>query len=72
MNSMFLNTDELAALTGRVRASAQIRALRAMGIEHRIRPNGRPAVLRMHIEQTLGAKTPSMKPRGGEPNWSAA
>jgi hypothetical protein len=35
---------DLEALTGYRRPSAQIRALRAMGIEHWVRPDGRPVV----------------------------
>jgi hypothetical protein len=39
-----LTPADLEALTGYKRASAQVRALRAMGIEHWIRPDGRPVV----------------------------
>ena len=37
---MFLTKEELQALTGRQRRDAQVAALRQMGIEHKIRPNG--------------------------------
>ena len=71
--SMFLSSDELADLTGKTRSAAQIRALRSMGIEHRIRADGKPVVLREHVEQLLGAKkAPVRKPKSGQPNWSAA
>lgn len=67
---MILDQAELAELTGRVRRDAQIRALRFMGIEHRIRPNGTVAVLKAHVEQSLGLKEASViKER--EPDWSA-
>lgn len=67
---MFLTPDELAELTHKQRPAAQIRALRAMGVEHRVRPDGKPVVLRAHVEALLGAgKTP--RPRA-EPDWSAA
>jgi hypothetical protein len=39
-----LSPSDLEALTGFKRPSAQVRALRAMGIEHWIRPDGRPVV----------------------------
>jgi hypothetical protein len=39
-----LNPADLEALTGFKRPSAQVRALRAMGIEHWVRPDGRPVV----------------------------
>ena len=48
---MFLTKEELQELTGRTRRDAQVAALRSMGIEHRIRPDGSPAVLRAHVEQ---------------------
>lgn len=54
---MFLTADELRELTCRTRSDAQRRALRAMGIEHRTRPNGSVAVLRSHVEHVLGLAT---------------
>lgn len=54
MSSTFLDSTEMAELTGRVRSDAQVRALRHMGIEHRVRPDGKVAVLRSHVEQVLG------------------
>lgn len=41
---MILTADQLADLTGYRRHSSQVRALRRMGIEHWIRPDGRPIV----------------------------
>lgn len=67
---MILDQAELAELTGRVRRDAQIRALRFMGIEHRIRPNGTVAVLKAHVEQSLGLKEASVI-KESEPDWSA-
>ena len=51
---MFLRNDEIVALTNRQRSAAQVRALRTMGIEHRIRPDGTVAILRSHVEHLLG------------------
>jgi hypothetical protein len=52
--SMFLSNDEITDLTNRQRPAAQVRALRIMGIEHRIRPDGTVAILRAHVEHLLG------------------
>ena len=41
---MLLTPDQLQTLTGYHRPSAQIRALKAMGIRHWVRPDGRPVV----------------------------
>lgn len=70
--AVLLTEDELILLTGRRRPSAQIRALRNMGIEHRVRPDGTPAVSRAHVESLLsGARHHSIVDEGAEPNWEA-
>ena len=51
---MFLRNEEIVALTNRQRSAAQVRALRTMGIEHRVRPDGTVAILRSHVEYLLG------------------
>lgn len=68
---MFLTHDELVDLTNKQRRDAQIRALRYMGIEHRIRPDGSVAVLRVHVEQLLGAASPAKDkaPKEFELEW---
>lgn len=70
--SIVLTKDEIEALTGRHRRDAQIKALRFMGIEHRVRPDGTVAVLKTHIDLVLGGNIsrPS-KTRRSEPNWAA-
>lgn len=68
---MFLSRDELIALTGRTRSDAQVRVLRFMGIEHKVRPNGSVAVLRSHVERTLGAERIAITAKDHEPNWAA-
>lgn len=69
----FLTADELDQLTGRTRSDAQKRALRYMGIEHRVRPDGSLVVLRRHVNQVLGDD--SLEHEGSakeiEPDWSA-
>lgn len=69
--TMFLTGDEVRALTKRVQYSAQVRVLRAMGIEHRMRPDGSLAVLRAHIEQIFGGFSDRKKLQTVEPNWGA-
>lgn len=68
---MFLTRDEIATLTNRTRRSAQIRALRHLGIEHKVRADGSVVVLRAHVEHILGGDQtqPQRKPK--EPNWAA-
>lgn len=69
---MFLSHDELVALTNRMRSDAQIRALRFMGIEHKVRPDGSVAVLRTHVENTFGQTQPNGSTvREVQPDWSA-
>ena len=69
---MFLTEAELTELTGAKRRETRVRALRAMGVEHRIRPDGRVIVLRSHVEALLGGALPAIV-SGQElsPNWSA-
>lgn len=67
---MFLTPEELIELTGKRQAAAQVRALRFMGLEHRIRPDGSVAVLTEHVLTEMGIKTPkSKKEKEWEPNW---
>ena len=70
---MFLTTEEVAELTGRQRSDAQVRALRFMGIEHKVRPDGSVAVLRAHVERIFGGaiKAPERKTGTSEPDWAA-
>ncbi len=69
---MFLTDDELSGLTGAKRREARVRALRAMGIEHRVRPDGHVIVLRSHLEALLGgAPETIVSADEPEPDWSA-
>lgn len=58
---MFLTPEELVELTHRTRYGAQVRMLRAMGIEHRQRADGSVVVVRAHVEQLLGVVQGSIK-----------
>jgi hypothetical protein len=69
---VFLTDDELFGLTGAKRHEGRVRALRTMGIEHRVRPDGRVIVLRSHVEALLGgAPGPIVSVADLEPDWSA-
>lgn len=72
MSDMFLSADEISSMTGRVQRAAQVKVLRFMGVEHRVRPDGTLAVLRAHVEKVFGA-TPAAerKTTPKEPNWEA-
>jgi Domain of unknown function (DUF4224) len=70
---MFLISEELTSLTGRQRRTAQVRQLRSMGIEHRLRADGSIAVLKAHVERVFGAgESVSAKRRNQEVelDWS--
>lgn len=50
MASVFLDADDLIALTGRKRKARQIDALRSMGVPFRINAAGAPVVARVAVE----------------------
>lgn len=66
---MILSDEELAAFTKRRRKDAQLRVLRFMGIEHKIRPDGSLVVLRAHVEREMGGVV-EPRAREFEPDWS--
>ena len=65
-----LTAVELRELTGRVRRSAQVLALRFMGIEHHVRPDGSVAVLRSHVEQLFAGRVLPAVSRRTAPDFS--
>jgi prophage regulatory protein len=52
--SMFLRAEELRELTQRRQSRSQSEMLRALGIEHKVRPDGSLIVLRAHVVKLLG------------------
>lgn len=62
---MFLDADSLKILTGKRRRSAQVVALRTMGVNHRVRPDGFPLVMEAHVAEILGVKPKRQKPEMG-------
>lgn len=73
MTSMFLDHEEIKGLTNTSRRDAQARALRAMGIEHKIRPDGSIAILRDHINKVFDGNpdSPRKTVKVVGPNWDA-
>lgn len=66
---MFLDADELKALTGFAQRARQIAQLRQMGIPFWINAAGRPVVARAAVE---GNKAPTAEPaKTWEPSWAA-
>lgn len=54
--SIVLTPAELIELTGRVRPSAQVRELEALGISYRLRTDGRVIVLRETLSHATSRK----------------
>ena len=68
----FLSEKEVVDLTERRTKPAQVRALKAMGIEHRVRPDNSIAILRAHIIKVFdGGSESKSKPKKITPNWDA-
>lgn len=64
---MFLNAEQLEALTRKIRPTAQARVLREMGIRHGIRPDGSIVVMESAADAVLGPGA-SAKLRKTAPN----
>ena len=63
---------EICHITGRKRRPSQIRTLRFMGIEYRVRPDGSILVSRAHVEKLLDGDSVKRRiKKHAEPNWSA-
>lgn len=68
----FLSHEEIEALTERRIRPAQVRVLKAMGIEHRVRPDGSIAILRAHILKVFdGLAESRTRVQTPQPNWDA-
>lgn len=67
----FLSAEEIRSLTSRKVRPAQVRVLRSMGIEHRVRPDGSVAILRNHITRLLDGHSTAKTQRTTQPNWEA-
>lgn len=69
---MILDETQLFELTKKKRSSAQATVLCAMGIEHRVRPDGSVAVSEAHVERVLSGEIFKKKAKVVEPNWENA
>lgn len=69
----FLEPEEINGLTNKVKRPAQVKVLNAMGIEHKVRPDGSVAILRAHITKVFGGGPDSVRKttKVVEPNWAA-
>ncbi len=67
MNHLHLTDKEIQEITGKKRWSSQVKVLRQLALETRIRPDGKPLVVRQHYLQMMGVGY-SYK-REEEPNW---
>jgi hypothetical protein len=69
---MLLTEEEIRELTNRKQRSAQAMVLNALGITHKVRPDGSLVVLRAHVEHELGYRTPPAKQeKEFKPDWGA-
>ena len=70
---IFLDTEEIKSLTKRTVRPAQVRVLMAMGIEHKVRPDGSVAILRAHINKVFDGDPDGSQKKIKEiaPNWAA-
>jgi hypothetical protein len=67
--SMFMTDAELEEMTGLQRPSAQIRWMDRYGIKYVVSAEGRPRVLRSHLERMMdGGKSAGKRP---QPNFEA-
>jgi acetolactate synthase regulatory subunit len=73
MTDLFLSQTEVVLLTGRTVRPSQVKALKTMGIEHKVRPDGSVAILRSHIEKVFDGQTQNNPKKQHQPtvNWDA-
>lgn len=69
----FLLPDEIHNLTDRQRRTAQVKVLKGMQIDHKVRPDGSIAILRAHIIKVFGGDTATQRKlnKVSLPNWEA-
>ena len=72
-NDLFihLTIEELKAITGRVKASAQMRWLRQQGFTVLLRADGKPLVSRAHFESMMNGNIYKAKDTVIEPDYSS-
>lgn len=70
---LFLTEDEIFDLTKKIYGPTRVKALNALGIQHKVRGDGSIAILRGHIIKVFGGTqdTQSRKTKLPGPNWEA-
>jgi Domain of unknown function (DUF4224) len=70
---LFLTDAEIFDLTKKTYGPPRVKALNALGIQHKVRGDGSIAILRDHIMKVFGGNmaTQAKKPKNAEPNWGA-
>lgn len=71
MSPIYLTIEEVKGITGRVKASAQIRWLRQQGFTVLQRADGVPLISRAHFESKMGGLLGLSKSKEYEPNYGA-
>ncbi len=66
---IYLIDKEIEGITGKRRYRAQVRTLARMGIQCRVRPDGRPIVSRMAFENIMDSTVST--PQQAEPDFGA-
>lgn len=70
MSLDFLSQDEVFGITKRRRWTAQLRVLRELGFTARPDGDGRPLVLRSHVEAKFGIHHEHRARKFSEPDWT--
>ena len=70
LNGLNLSEEDIIEVTGKRRPSAQIRVLRQLGFDIKIRPDGKPLLCREHYFQVMGAMK-NKRDKTFEPNLEA-
>jgi hypothetical protein len=68
---MILTDEQLVALTKKKHRDAQVRVLVALGVTHKVRPDGSILVSEVHVERLLGGVANAKVRAPAEPNWAA-
>lgn len=73
ITDMFLTDEEIFELTKKTYGPPRVKALNALGIQHKVRGDGSIAILRDHIIKVFdgGASAQAKKTKSVEPNWGA-
>jgi hypothetical protein len=68
---MFLTDEEIVELTKKRRRVSQRQVLNALGIVHKVRPDGSLVVARDHALKEFGVAEDKKKQKEVAPNWGA-